>query len=89
MSLPTASNRNWTRVSELTYYGRVSAVSGMLIEARGLMQAVSIGGQCSVTTTTGQDILCEVVGFRDGRALLMPFGKLEGIGPGLPRHGAR
>jgi flagellum-specific ATP synthase len=70
------------KISELSYYGRVSAVSGMLVEARGLMQAVSIGGQCTITTTTGQDILAEVVGFRDGRALLMPFGKLEGIGLG-------
>lgn len=70
------------KVSGLSYYGRVSAVSGMLVEARGLMQAVAIGGQCMVTSTTGQEILCEVVGFRDGKALLMPFGKLEGIGLG-------
>lgn len=70
------------KISELSYYGRVSAVSGMLVEVRGLMQAVSIGGQCTITLTTGQDILAEVVGFRDGKALLMPFGKLEGIGLG-------
>lgn len=70
------------KINELSYYGRVSAVSGMLVEVRGLMQAVSIGGQCVITLTTGQDILAEVVGFRDGKALLMPFGKLEGIGLG-------
>lgn len=70
------------KLPELAYYGRVSAVSGMLVEVRGLTQAVAIGGQCIVTTTTGQDVLGEVVGFRDGRALLMPFGKLEGIGLG-------
>jgi flagellum-specific ATP synthase len=70
------------KISELSYYGRVSAVSGMLVEVRGLTQAVSIGGQCTVTMTTGNEILGEVVGFRDGKALLMPFGKLEGIGLG-------
>lgn len=70
------------RIPDRVHYGRVSAVSGMLVEVRGLTQTVAIGGQCMVTTTTGQELLGEVVGFRDGRALLMPFGKLEGIGLG-------
>ncbi len=70
------------RIPDRVHYGRVSAVSGMLVEVRGLTQTVAIGGQCMVTTTTGQGLLGEVVGFRDGRALLMPFGKLEGIGLG-------
>lgn len=80
--LPTRIRQEIEKISELSYYGRVSAVSGMLIEARGLMQAVAIGGQCIITSTSGQDIYAEVVGFRDGKALLMPFGKLEGIGLG-------
>jgi flagellum-specific ATP synthase len=70
------------RIPDRVHYGRVSAVSGMLVEVRGLTQTVAIGGQCMVTTTSGQELLGEVVGFRDGRALLMPFGKLEGIGLG-------
>ncbi len=70
------------RIPDMVHYGRVSAVSGMLVEVRGLTQTVAIGGQCMVTTTTGQELLGEVVGFREGRALLMPFGKLEGIGLG-------
>jgi flagellum-specific ATP synthase len=70
------------KISDATFYGRVSAVSGMLVEVRGLMQAVTVGGQCTITTTNGQDILGEVVGFRDGKALLMPFAKLDGIGLG-------
>jgi flagellum-specific ATP synthase len=32
--------------------------------------------------TSTPDIPCEVVGFRDGHALLMPFGTLEGVGLG-------
>lgn len=70
------------RVPAMLHYGRVSAVSGMLVEVRGLIQAVAVGGQCTITATNGQDIVAEVVGFRDGRALLMPFGKLDGIGLG-------
>lgn len=80
--LLTRIDQELDKISETSYYGRVSAVSGMLVEVRGLMQAVAIGGQCMITSTTGQEILGEVVGFRDGRALLMPFGKLEGIGLG-------
>ena len=75
-------DQEFDKISDLSYYGRVSAVSGMLVEVRGLMQAVAIGGQCVITLTNGTDILAEVVGFRDGKALLMPFGKLEGIGLG-------
>ena len=70
------------KIPDTIHYGRVSAVSGMLVEVRGLTQTVAIGGQCMVTTTTNQELLGEVVGFRDGRALLMPFGKLDGIGLG-------
>jgi flagellum-specific ATP synthase len=70
------------KVSDMVFYGRVSAVSGMLVEVRGLMQSVAVGGQCVITTTSGQEMLGEVVGFRDGKALLMPFGKLDGIGLG-------
>jgi flagellum-specific ATP synthase len=70
------------KIQDLIHYGRVSAVSGMLIEVRGLMQAVAVGGQCAITTTNAHEISAEVVGFRDGKALLMPFGKLDGIGLG-------
>lgn len=78
----TRIDQEIAKIPELSFYGRVSAVSGMLVEARGLTQAVAIGGQCIITSTTGHEILAEVVGFRDGKALLMPFGKLEGIGLG-------
>lgn len=64
------------------HYGRVSAVSGMLVEVRGLNQTITVGGQCDITTTTNNIIPSEVVGFRDGKALVMPFGKLDAIGLG-------
>lgn len=79
------------RINPVQYYGRVSAVSGMLVEVRGLTQTITVGGQCDILSTTNQIIPSEVVGFRDGKALVMPFGKLDGIGLGCRvtvRHGA-
>ncbi len=70
------------RVDGVTHFGRVSAVSGMLVEVSGLTKTISIGGRCHLKNTLNEVIPCEVVGFRDGKALLMPFGKLEGVGLG-------
>jgi len=63
-------------------FGRVAGVMGMLLEVGGLPQKLAIGGHCRVQRADGRPLTCEVVGFRAGRALLMPFGPLEGIGLG-------
>ncbi len=63
-------------------FGRVAGVSGMLLEVGGLPQRLTIGGRCIVAGQEGRRLICEVVGFRNGRALLMPFGALDGIGLG-------
>ena len=41
--------------------------------------AISLGGQVQLTGGSGKEIPCEVVGFRDGRALVMPLGNLDGM----------
>ncbi len=64
------------------YYGRVTAILGMLIEIGGIARNLSIGGRCIVISTSGEALPCEVVGFRAGRTLAMPFGALTGIGLG-------
>ena len=63
-------------------FGRVTGVMGMLLEVGGLPQRLAIGGHCAVLGQAGRRVTCEVVGFRSGRALLMPFGSLDGIGLG-------
>jgi len=63
-------------------YGRVSAVVGLLIEVSGVEGALSIGDHCNIIARNGRNLLCEVIGFRNNLALLMPFGPLEGIGLG-------
>jgi flagellum-specific ATP synthase len=63
-------------------YGRVAGVLGLLVEVAGLDQALSIGGRCDVIARGDKRVTCEVIGFRQGRALLLPFGRLEGVGLG-------
>jgi flagellum-specific ATP synthase len=72
------------RLPALTLHGRVTAVKGLLVECAGISQVLSVGARCKVRPTQGmaEDILCEVVGFRDEVALLMPFRSVEGVGLG-------
>ena len=69
-------------VRACTIFGRVTAVQGMLIEVAGIERHLSIGGRCLVHAHGGAVVPCEAVGFRNGRALLMPLGPLDGIGLG-------
>lgn len=66
-------------VPGLIRFGRVARIEGLAVEVTGAQGAVSLGGQCLITTGKDKKIRCEVVGFRDGRALVMPLGPLDGI----------
>jgi flagellum-specific ATP synthase len=62
-------------------HGLVSNLIGLIIEATGLH--AEVGEVCLVGTDRNRSpVSAEVVGFRDGRTLLMPLGELHGIGPG-------
>ncbi len=64
-------------------HGRVSNLIGLVIEATGLR--AEIGELCTIEAGRARTLVpAEVVGFRDGRTLLMPLGEMEGIGPGNP-----
>lgn len=63
-------------------YGRVAGVQGLLIEVAGIERRLTVGGRCFVIARGDRPILCEAVGFREGRVLLLPFGPLEGVGLG-------
>lgn len=65
-------------------YGRVTKVLGLMVEIAGFGDHLSIGSHVTIRPTEGRDIPCEVVGFKDERALLLPFGTLEGISLGAP-----
>ncbi len=71
-----------SRVPEQYFYGRVTAVQGLMVEVGGVQRAVSVGGRCHIQARNGTPVICEIIGFRDDRALLMPFGSLDGVGIG-------
>jgi flagellum-specific ATP synthase len=61
--------------------GKVLQYVGLVIEASG--PDVHIGDICQVfPSNQSAPIYSEVVGFRDGRVLLMPFGKVKGVSLG-------
>src|SRR3546814_5767548 len=54
----------------------------MLVEVVGLEQALSIGSRCAIHAQgrrpqENRRVICEVIGFRQRRALLLPFGSLR------------
>ncbi|KAF0119316.1 MAG: flagellum-specific ATP synthase [Rhodospirillaceae bacterium] len=63
-------------------FGRVTAVQGLLVEAGGLHGTLSVGDRVALSARASRQVLCEVVGFRAERVLLMPFEALDGVGLG-------
>ena len=66
-------------IPPLRRFGRVTRIEGLLVEVTGAAGAISLGGQVRLTPGFGRAIPCEVVGFREGRALAMPLGTLDGM----------
>ncbi len=62
--------------------GRVVKLVGLTIESLG--PSASLNDLCLITSNENKDqvVYAEVVGFRDRMVLLMPYGNVEGIGPG-------
>jgi flagellum-specific ATP synthase len=69
-------------ISPIRFFGRVTAVLGLLVEVAGVERRLSVGSRCYLIAQNERRVLSEVVGFRNGRALLMPFSSLDGIGLG-------
>ncbi|MCW2924958.1 MAG: type secretion system ATPase, FliI/YscN [Thermoleophilia bacterium] len=69
------------RVDPYRLNGRVVQVIGLVIEAQG--PEAQVGELCHVHVSRHEEpISAEVVGFREGRTLLMPIGEMRGIAPG-------
>jgi flagellum-specific ATP synthase len=74
--------RTLTGLSPYRFFGRVTAIQGMLVEIGGVERHLTIGSRCLISASGTRVVPCEVVGFREGRALAMPLGTLDGIGLG-------
>ena len=70
------------RLSDGRIFGKVRAIQGILVEIGGVQKFLSVGDRCTLIGRRDERVACEVVGFRDDRALAMPFGALDGIGLG-------
>jgi flagellum-specific ATP synthase len=66
-------------VPDLTVFGRVSAIQGLMVEVSFGLPTLAVGSRVLVEGMHGERVPCEVVGFRNGRALCLPFASLDGI----------
>jgi flagellum-specific ATP synthase len=72
-----------THIDIAAPYGKVSGVSGLVVECVGL-ENTAMGSRCVVETRDGRRHPAEVVGYRNNKVLLMPFATVDGVGPGCP-----
>jgi type III secretion protein N (ATPase) len=72
---------NWLEAlvttSPVVMYGRVANALGTLITVVGTDAA--IGELCELRVRAGHSVLAEVVGFKEGACILMPYGTLDGL----------
>ncbi len=66
----------------LKVYGRIVEITGLTIKATGL--DVSIGEACKIYSDNTHPVDAEVVGFKEGKVILMAIGEVSGI-----KHGSR
>lgn len=70
------------RIEACRRMGRVSEVSGLLIESAG--PAAAVGDFCEIRCANGRAIRTQVIGFRNGRVLSMPLEETAGLELGNP-----
>ena len=68
------------QIEALHSFGKVSKVVGLVAEGSGL--DAPLGAVCHILPESGKSIAAEVVGFRDGKVLFMPYGDMRGVKPG-------
>lgn len=77
-----------SKVNPLCFIGKVKNIAGMMIEATGL--SANVGDICMIKNQNGgQDIMSEVVGFKNSNLLLTAYGDVKGIGLGSLVHSTR
>jgi flagellum-specific ATP synthase len=66
-------------IEDVEVFGRVKSVQGLLIEIVGPVRELRVGGRVMIEAADGQPLAAEIIGFRDGHALCLPFGELGGV----------
>jgi len=68
------------QIETLRWSGRVTEMVGLLVASEG--PAAAMGDLCEITPSNGRTVRSQVVGFREGRVLLMPLEETGGLQPG-------
>ncbi len=79
-----AAIRDIKSIGTRSHEGRVTALEGLRIEAVGPQEALKLGAYVRFGSENGPR--GELVGFADGRAVLLACDPLDGLGPGTPVH---
>ena len=66
-------------IDEVEVFGRVKTVQGLLIEVIGPVRELRVGGRVAIESAGGGSLEAEIIGFRDGHALCLPFGQVTGV----------
>ncbi len=69
-------------VSPMQLAGRLTRISGLVMEAAGLK--LPVGSSCRVMVPGGSSVEAEVVGFHGDKLYLMPTDAVFGLAPGAP-----
>jgi flagellum-specific ATP synthase len=69
------------RINPIRVNGKVSEIIGLMVQGNG--PAASIGEVCGIIPVNSDlPVEAEVVGFKNGRVLLMPLESIQGLSPG-------
>ncbi|MBP7765372.1 MAG: flagellar protein export ATPase FliI [Deltaproteobacteria bacterium] len=69
------------RINPIRVNGKVTEIVGLMVQGNG--PAASVGEVCGIMPVNGgPPVEAEVVGFKNGRVLLMPLESIQGLGPG-------
>lgn len=66
-------------IDEVEVFGRVKTVQGLLMEVIGPVRELRVGGRVTIETSASTSLETEIIGFRDGHALCLPFGPIAGV----------
>jgi flagellum-specific ATP synthase len=69
-------------IETLQWLGRVRDIVGLLVASDG--PATAVGDFCEIRSSAGRIVRAQVVGFRDGRVMLMPLEETGGLQLGDP-----
>lgn len=75
----SALSQTIARIPQHDVFGRVTGIQGLLIEIAFGLPVLAVGSRVMIETMSHEKIAGEVTGFRNGKALCLPFGALDGV----------